>query len=82
MTLPAEVRRRLGIKKGDLVAVTETAEGILITPSELITRREIAELDQVLKSSGLTFEQLIESGREIRGELIKEAYGLTDDKQN
>jgi AbrB family looped-hinge helix DNA binding protein len=36
VTLPADVRRRLGLKKGDLVAVTETPEGLLITPSEMI----------------------------------------------
>jgi AbrB family looped-hinge helix DNA binding protein len=82
VTLPAEARRRLGIKKGDLVSVTETADGILITPSELITRREIAELDEVLKNSGLTFEDLIESGREIRDQLANERYGLTYDQQS
>ena len=79
ITLPAEARRRLGIKQGDLVSVTETADGILITPSELITRREIAELDETLKESGITFEELIESGREIRDQLIKERHGQTRD---
>jgi len=79
ITLPAEARRRLGIKQGDLVSVTETPDGILITPSELITRREIAELDEALKDSGLTFEELIESGREIRGQLVKEQYGQETD---
>ena len=79
ITLPAEARRRLGIKQGDLVSVTETADGILITPSELITRREIAELDETLKESGITFEELIESGREIRDQLVKERHGQTRD---
>src|ERR1035437_415209 len=80
ITLPVEARRRLGIKQGDLVSVTETADGILITPSELITRREIAALDEALKESGITFEELIESGREIRDQLIKERHGQTPDK--
>ena len=30
--LPAEIRKRLGLKKGDLVAVVETPDGVLITP--------------------------------------------------
>jgi AbrB family looped-hinge helix DNA binding protein len=71
VTLPAEVRRKLGLKKGDLVAISETPEGVLITPSELITRREIADLDELLKEQGITFEELIEAGRELRGEMIK-----------
>ena len=32
VTLPAAARRRLGLKKGDLVAVEQTAEGMLIKP--------------------------------------------------
>jgi AbrB family looped-hinge helix DNA binding protein len=32
VTLPAEVRRKTGLKKGDLVSVTTTDDGVLITP--------------------------------------------------
>ena len=32
VTLPAELRRKHGLKKGDLAAVEETEEGLLITP--------------------------------------------------
>ena len=32
VTLPAAARRRLGLKKGDLVAVEQTAEGMFIKP--------------------------------------------------
>lgn len=32
ITLPVEVRRSLNLKKGDLVAVIQTEEGVLITP--------------------------------------------------
>ncbi len=33
VTLPASLRQKLGLKKGDLVTLRETPEGILITPS-------------------------------------------------
>ena len=82
VTLPAAVRRKLGLKKGDLVAISETPEGVLITPSEMITRREIAELDGILKEQGVTFEELIESGRVIRGELIREPYDRSEDSKD
>jgi len=39
VTLPAEMRKRLGLKKGDLVAVTTTDGGVLIKPVE-VKRRE------------------------------------------
>jgi len=80
VTLPAPVRRKLGIKKGDLVAVRETEDGVLISPQETIASRDIAELERVLRDKGLSLEELIESGREIRGELIKEEYGIDLDE--
>ena len=76
VTLPAEVRKNLGLKKGDLVAVTETPEGVLITPQELLASRALDRISEALRSQGLTLEELIESGREERGKLIEEQYGI------
>lgn len=79
VTLPAELRRRLGLKKGDLVAVTETVDGILITPQEIVATRALAEIGAALKEQGLSLEELIERGRAIRGDLVREQYDLPDD---
>ncbi|MEW6233370.1 MAG: AbrB/MazE/SpoVT family DNA-binding domain-containing protein [Chloroflexota bacterium] len=76
VTLPAELRRRLGLKKGDFVAVTETDEGVLITPQEFIAMKALDKLGAMLKEKGITLDELIESGREMRGQIIKEKYGL------
>jgi len=76
VTLPAAARRRLGIKKGDIVAVTETADGLLITPQAVIAANDIEEMRRILEEEGFSFDELIESGREIRGELLREAYGI------
>lgn len=76
VTLPANVRKRLGLKKGDLVAVTQTPEGILITPQEPLSARDIAQVDAALREYGLSLDEIIESGREIRGRIVKEKYGL------
>src|SRR5688500_12230267 len=75
VTLPADVRKRLGLKKGDLVAVVETPEGVLITPQEVVATKALAEIGKVLKEQGLSLEDMIESGREIREEMFREQYG-------
>ena len=80
VTLPAKLRRKLGLKKGDLVAVTETEEGVLITPQEVIAMRALDRLGAMLREQGITLEELIESGREIRGQIIREKYGLESDE--
>lgn len=70
VTIPVELRRRLGLKKGDLVAFFETEEGILITPQELVAMKALDRIGEILKVQGLTLEELIESGRKIRGQLV------------
>lgn len=81
VTLPAKVRRKLGLKKGDLVAVVQTEEGVLITPQEVIALQALNRIGAELKKKGLTLEGLMESGREIRGQILKEKYGLIPDQK-
>ena len=77
VTLPAEIRRKLGLKKGDVVAVSETPEGILITPQEVVATKALEEIGEALKATGLSLEEVIERGRTIRGDLITKQYGST-----
>jgi len=78
VTIPLEIRRRLGIKKGDLVTFVETDKGILIQPAEVIVSAALEMIGESLKAKGVTLDELIERGRTIRAELIKEEYNLTD----
>lgn len=78
VTIPLEIRRRLGLKKGDLVTFVETDKGILIQPAEVIVSAALEMIGESLKAKGITLDELIERGRTIRAELIKEEYGLTD----
>lgn len=82
VTLPIEVRRKLGLKKGDLVAFTETPEGVLITPQEVIASKALDRVGEVLRKKGLSLEELIESGREERTALIEEEYDISPETQD
>ncbi len=76
VTIPAEIRSKLGLKKGDVVAFVETDQGVLISPQEVIATAALDQMRQVLIAQGLTLEDLMDSGRETRGKLLKEEYGL------
>ena len=81
VTLPTEMRKRLGLKKGDMVAVIETEEGVLVTPQQVLAMRALDRIGAVLREQGLSLEDLIESGREERaGLLLEQAFGSVTPK--
>ena len=76
VALPVELRQKLGLQPGDLVSVIETPEGLLLTSRRVEIERDLARADAELAEHGLSIDELVESGREIRAEIVKERYGL------
>lgn len=81
VTIPVEIRERLGLKKGDLVAFIETEQGVLINPQEVVAMEALDRIGEALKKRGISLEELIESGREIRGQFLEEEYGIKADEE-
>ncbi|MCC6792001.1 MAG: AbrB/MazE/SpoVT family DNA-binding domain-containing protein [Thermomicrobiales bacterium] len=79
VTLPAKIRERLGIKKGDLVGIVETSEGVLITRQEVVAANALDRIGEALREQGVTLEELIESGRAERDQLLRDHYGIESD---
>ena len=50
----------------------ETENGVMIKPAELIVSEALDEIGRVLKTKGISLEELIERGREIRDEIVEE----------
>lgn len=81
VTIPLEIRQKLNLKKGDLVTFIETPEGVLIRPVEVLVASTLDEIGRALKEKGITLEELLESARQTRGELINEEYRLSEHKE-
>lgn len=80
ITIPAPMRLRLGIKEGDLVSFKETERGILIAPQEVVATEALDRIGEALKASGISLEELVESGREVRGDIVRERYGMPEER--
>lgn len=80
VTIPSQIRKKLRLKKGDLVMFEETEAGILIKPAEVLVSDALAEIGKALQAKGITLEEIIERGHEIREGLIKSEYGLEEDE--
>jgi AbrB family looped-hinge helix DNA binding protein len=63
VTLPTEIRRKLGIKKGDVVAVVETDGGILITPQEVVDAAALERIGEQLVKHGMSLDEFIAATR-------------------
>jgi antitoxin PrlF len=78
VTIPQEIRKKLGLKRGDLVAVMETPEGIFITPHQVVATKALDSIGDLLKEKGFSLEEVISSGRELRTGILQETYGITE----
>lgn len=76
VTLPKELRQEYQIKKGDTVIFERTADGWIVKKQETNLFDLLDELGAALQARGLSLEELIASGRDVRAELLKEQYGL------
>ena len=74
VSIPQEIRKKLGLKRGDLVAVMETPEGVFITPQQVVATKAFDRIGDILKEQGLSLEELIASGRQARGDILQETY--------
>jgi antitoxin PrlF len=76
VTLPIEFRRKYGLKKGDVVIFKETDDGLIISAREALAMKLLDEIGEALEERGIDLDELIESGREIRADMLKEQYGI------
>ena len=54
---------------------------MLITPQEVVASEALRRLGDALRERGITPEELMESGRNIRGELVEEWSGPSDPEE-
>jgi AbrB family looped-hinge helix DNA binding protein len=73
VAIPIEIRKKLGLKRGDLVAVMETPDGVFITPQQVLATKALDRIGDILKDQGLSLGELIGSGRQIRTDILQEA---------
>jgi AbrB family looped-hinge helix DNA binding protein len=79
VTIPTEIRKKLGLKKGDYVAFVETEHGVIIAPREVIAMDALDKIGAALKEQGITLETLMERSHAMRGEILNEHDGCAEE---
>jgi AbrB family looped-hinge helix DNA binding protein len=66
VTLPKEICDRLGIGPGDILELTVDNLTLMAKPRKTISLEALKEIRQAFQRSGITEEELQETGRRIR----------------
>lgn len=75
LILPAELREALGLQVGDTLKLVQTEDNLLLIPRRLLVAEFAEYMSKLLAEKGLTVDDLLASGEEIRDELFRERYG-------
>ena len=75
LTIPKKIRQAGRFEEGDLVSILPVGDSLIITSKKIELDEARRQLKRLVKTSGLTLEELIEGLKEDRGEIFKETYG-------
>lgn len=75
VTLPREICDRLGIEPGDVLELTVEDSTIIARPRKTVALEALKEIRRAFQRSGISEEELQETGRRVRQEVARERYG-------
>ena len=79
LTIPKKIRAVTRLEEGQVVSIIPLGESVLITPQKLELEEARREIRKVLKTSGLSVEDLLKGLKEEREKLYQETYGRKND---
>jgi AbrB family looped-hinge helix DNA binding protein len=63
ITIPAKIRKKMGLREGDFVEVEETTEGIMLKPRRMIDTDQAYFWDEGWQKGEIAADRDIEAGR-------------------
>ncbi len=75
ITLPKEVCVQLGISTGDMLELALEGSALVARPKKVAALDALQAIEETFKRSGITEEELQETGRRVRQEVSRERYG-------
>ena len=75
LTIPKKIRSAGHLEEGQVVSIIPVGDSLLITPKILELDEARRQIKSLLKSSGISLEDLIAGLKEERETLYRETYG-------
>jgi len=74
VTLPREVCEALDVQPGDGLVLTLAEGAVVVRARRQAALEALRALQRAMEESGVTEEELLESGRQVRDEIFRERY--------
>jgi AbrB family looped-hinge helix DNA binding protein len=81
VTIPQELRKKLHLKQGDLVAFVETKDGVALKPLEAIAEEMLAALEKKIARRGISLDKLMSAAMKKGGDAAAKELGVKDDEK-
>jgi len=78
VTIPSNIRKKLRLKKGDLVTMVMRENGVVIQPVRVAAQEMLVILEQGLLERGYTLDALLISCQRLGGERAAMDFGLSE----
>lgn len=78
VTIPADVRQRLGLEEGDLVAFIETAIGYVISPQEVVSAEALEKMESYFQQRGLALGDLFAFAEHLENDDFEKPVDVPD----
>ena len=75
-TIPAEIRRRMGIEEGDVFSLIQLGDTLVATRKKLVTPEIAKAIEALMEEEGVTLADLVEGLEEQRRTYVREKYGI------
>ena len=81
VTIPRDLRRKLRLRKGDMVTFIETSNGVVIRPIGQAVQKLQEALEKRLTQRGQSLEMLVVATQELGGEQAVHRFKLDDEER-
>ena len=75
-TIPARIRREMGIREGDVFSLIRLGETLIATRKRLVAPEVAEAIEALMEEEGITLEDLLEGLEEERRRYAREKYGI------
>jgi AbrB family looped-hinge helix DNA binding protein len=81
VTIPRSIRRRLNLKKGDLVTFVSTENGVIIKSLDLASEDLLKALSNMLQARGIDVDEVLRRSQQVSADVLAKEFKLQSDER-